>query len=81
MCAVLLFLTVDRSLNQAMFPSSPLKFRTAGFPRYGFKASLTDSASSANGSGGLEGQSRMFILEPNVRLQPRRLRMAAAAVG
>jgi len=26
------------------FPSSPLKFRTAGFPRYGFKASLSDSA-------------------------------------
>ena len=26
------------------FPSPPLKFRTAGFPRYGFKASLSDSA-------------------------------------
>jgi hypothetical protein len=26
------------------FPSSPLKFRTAGFPRYGFKASLSDNA-------------------------------------
>ena len=26
------------------FPSSPLKFRTAGFPRYGFKASLSDRA-------------------------------------
>jgi hypothetical protein len=26
------------------FPSSPLKFRTAGFPQYGFKASLSDSA-------------------------------------
>ena len=26
------------------FPSSPLKFRTAGFPRYGFKASMSDSA-------------------------------------
>jgi hypothetical protein len=26
------------------FPSSPLKFRTAGFPRYGFKASLSDGA-------------------------------------
>ena len=26
------------------FPSSPLKFRTAGFPRYGFKASLSDDA-------------------------------------
>ena len=26
------------------FPSPPLKFRTAGFPRYGFKASISDSA-------------------------------------
>jgi len=26
------------------FPSPPLKFRTAGFPRYGFKASLSDNA-------------------------------------
>jgi len=26
------------------FPSSPLKFRTAGFPRYGFKASMSDRA-------------------------------------
>ena len=26
------------------FPSSPLKFRTAGFPQYGFKASLSDRA-------------------------------------
>ena len=26
------------------FPSSPLKFRTAGFPQYGFKASLSDGA-------------------------------------
>jgi hypothetical protein len=26
------------------FPSSPLKFRTAGFPRYGFKAGLSASA-------------------------------------
>jgi hypothetical protein len=26
------------------FPSSPLKFRTASFPRYGFKASLSDGA-------------------------------------
>jgi hypothetical protein len=24
------------------FPSPPLKFRTAGFPRYGFKASMSD---------------------------------------
>jgi hypothetical protein len=26
------------------FPSSPLKFRTASFPRYGFKASISDGA-------------------------------------
>ena len=26
------------------FPSPPLKFRTAGFPQYGFKASLSDRA-------------------------------------
>jgi hypothetical protein len=26
------------------FPPSPLKFRTAGFPRYGFKAGLSDKA-------------------------------------
>src|SRR5450755_1939997 len=26
------------------FPSPPLKFRTAGFPRYGFKAGLSDEA-------------------------------------
>jgi len=26
------------------FPSPPLKFRTAGFPQYGFKASMSDSA-------------------------------------
>jgi hypothetical protein len=26
------------------FPSSPLKFRTASFPRYGFKASMSDGA-------------------------------------
>jgi hypothetical protein len=24
------------------FPATPLKFRTAGFPQYGFKASLSD---------------------------------------
>ena len=27
-----------------MFPSSPLKFRTAGFPQYGFKAGFSDRA-------------------------------------
>src|ERR1700751_3425421 len=26
------------------FPSPPLKFRTAGFPQYGFKAGLSDGA-------------------------------------
>ena len=30
------------------FPSPPLKFRTAGFPRYGFKAGLSDEAFPAN---------------------------------
>jgi hypothetical protein len=25
-------------------PASPLKFRTAGFPQYGFKTSLSDGA-------------------------------------
>ena len=31
------------------FPSPPLKFRTAGFPRYGFKAGLSDEAFPALG--------------------------------
>jgi hypothetical protein len=26
------------------FPSSPLKFRTSGFPQYGLKASMSDGA-------------------------------------
>jgi hypothetical protein len=26
------------------FPSPPLKFRTAGFPQYGFKAGISDEA-------------------------------------
>ena len=30
------------------FPSSPLKFRTASFPRYGFKAGISDKAFPAN---------------------------------
>ncbi len=30
------------------FPSPPLKFRTAGFPRYGFKAGLSDKACPVN---------------------------------
>src|SRR6516164_2388552 len=30
------------------FPSPPLKFRTAGFPRYGSKAGLSDEAFPAN---------------------------------
>jgi hypothetical protein len=28
------------------FPSPPLKFRTAGLPRYGFKAGISDEAFS-----------------------------------
>ena len=31
------------------FPSPPLKFRTAGFPRYGLKAGLSDEAFPASG--------------------------------
>ena len=30
------------------FPLPPLKFRTAGFPRYGFKAGLSDAAFPAD---------------------------------
>jgi hypothetical protein len=30
------------------FPLPPLKFRTAGFPRYGFKAGVSDEAFPAN---------------------------------
>ncbi len=30
------------------FPSPPLKFRTVGFPQYGFKASMSDGACRAN---------------------------------
>jgi len=30
------------------FPSSPLKFRTAGFPQYGFKAGVSDVACPTN---------------------------------
>src|ERR1700676_2921505 len=30
------------------FPLPPLKFRTAGFPRYGFKAGLSDEAFPAD---------------------------------
>ena len=32
------------------FPSSPLKFRTAGFPQYGFKVGLSKSAFPARGA-------------------------------
>jgi hypothetical protein len=31
------------------FPSPPLKFRTAGFPRYGLKAGISDEAFPAYG--------------------------------
>ena len=34
----------DRNSMIPTSPSSPLKFRTAGFPQYGFKAGLSDSA-------------------------------------
>jgi len=38
--------TVGLSPTSLMtFPSPSLKFRTAGFPQYGFKASLSDRAS------------------------------------
>jgi hypothetical protein len=30
------------------FPSPPLKFRTAGFPQYGFKAGISDKAFPKN---------------------------------
>ena len=30
--------------SQSAFPSPPLKFRTAGFPQYGFKADISDGA-------------------------------------
>ncbi len=30
------------------FPSPPLKFRTAGFPQYGFKAGISDKAFPEN---------------------------------
>jgi len=30
------------------FPLPPLKFRKAGFPRYGFKAGISDKAFPAN---------------------------------
>jgi len=32
------------------FPSSPLKFRTVGFPQYGFKAGLSEGACPAPGA-------------------------------
>ena len=31
------------------FPSPPLKFRTAGFPQYGFKAGISDEACPTTG--------------------------------
>ena len=34
----------SRWVRIALSPSSPLKFRTAGFPQYGFKAGLSDRA-------------------------------------
>ena len=43
------------------FPSPPLKFRTAGFPQYGFKASMSDSALL---------QVRSLKPAPGIRLRP-----------
>jgi hypothetical protein len=63
--------TIDRGSSRAMAwtglrmmptsPSPPLKFRTAGFPRYGFKASMSDRAFlngvSVKPTPGIPGQS------------------------
>jgi hypothetical protein len=46
------------------FPSPPLKFRTAGFPQYGFKASMSDRAFL---------QTRSLKPAPGIRLLPRSL--------
>jgi len=46
------------------FPSPPLKFRTAGFPQYGFKASMSDRAFL---------QVRILKPAPSIRLLPRSL--------
>ena len=46
------------------FPSPPLKFRTAGFPQYGFKASMSDSAFL---------QARNLKPAPGIRSLPRSL--------
>ena len=43
------------------FPSSPLKFRTAGFPRYGFKAGLSGGAFPRGG----HGSRRMVCVHPS----------------
>jgi hypothetical protein len=57
-CRTLSFPTTCRLSGKAMartglrmmptFPLPPLKFRTAGFPRYGFKAGLSDEAFPAD---------------------------------
>ena len=46
------------------FPSPPLKFRTAGFPQYGFKASMSDRAFL---------QARNLKPAPGIRSLPRSL--------
>ena len=46
------------------FPSPPLKFRTAGFPQYGFKASMSDRAFP---------QARNLKPAPGIRSLPRSL--------
>jgi hypothetical protein len=51
------------------FPSPPLKFRTAGFPRYGFKASMSDRTFL---------QARSLKPAPGMRSLPRSLSLSFA---
>ena len=51
------------------FPSPPLKFRTAGFPQYGFKASMSDRACR---------QARNLKPAPGIRSLPRSLLLSFA---
>jgi hypothetical protein len=50
------------------FPWSPLKFRKAGFPRYGFKAGMSD------------GPYRRLRVLRDVRLPPPFVHLAACSV-
>src|SRR5919109_501136 len=56
------------------FPSPPLKFRTAGFPRYGFKASMSDRAflqvNPLKPAPGMRSLTRS-LLPPFARFHPR----------